>query len=196
MRNIKQNSGLTLIELMVTLTVLATMVAIGVPQYQRMIETNRIAGSINSLAGDLKLARSEAAKRNQVVTVCASNNGNTCNTANWDQGWIVFADQNGDRVVNVTDTMVAVNTGATPGFAFTDTGFTNPGVLQYAPSGALTTTSLAAAGGTFKLCETGINDAIRARGITINTQGRIRSARDTDASNIREDFNGVDFVCP
>lgn len=198
MRKITQNSGLTIIELLVTLTVLGTLITIGVPQYQRMIETNRIAGSINSLAGDLKLARSEAAKRKQTITVCASDNGTVCNTPNWDQGWIVFNDTDGNNARNGAETRFAINagTGANAGLDFTDIGFTTAGAVRYTPSGALTTTSLAGAGGTFILCETNANDARRTRGININTQGRIRSARDTNGNNIREDINGVDLVCP
>ncbi len=62
--------GFTLIELMVTLAVLA----IAVPSYTSLITTNRIASGVNELAASLNHARSEAAKRGLRVTVCKSAN--------------------------------------------------------------------------------------------------------------------------
>lgn len=199
MRKIKQNTGLTLIELMVTLTVLGIMVAIGVPQYQGMMETNRMAGSINSLASDLKLARTEAAKRSQVVTICASADGQNCSgNNNWETGWIVFSDQNrlGDFNPGI-DFIVSSNSGLSNGLTLTGSGFPNLTFIQYAPAGQLRG---AIPRGTFLLCRTGIADVnirnTRARGININNTGRVSAARDNSGNFIREDFNGDDFACP
>jgi type IV fimbrial biogenesis protein FimT len=45
------------------------------------------------LLGDLQLARGEAIREGQTVTVCASTNGTSCsNSASWETGWIVFSD--------------------------------------------------------------------------------------------------------
>jgi type IV fimbrial biogenesis protein FimT len=94
-------SGFTLIELMVTLAVLAIAVTIAVPSYQNLITTNRIAGGINDFVGSLHYARSEAIKRGLRVTVCKSADGSTCATSGaWTQGWIIFVDNNNNGVVD------------------------------------------------------------------------------------------------
>jgi type IV fimbrial biogenesis protein FimT len=211
MRKIKHNSGLTLIELLVTLTVLGIMVAIGVPQYQRMTAANRTAGSINALASDLKLARTEAAKRSQVVTICASTPGvDACSgNNNWELGWIVFSDEIGNGNFDPpNDIMVSQNTGLSAGLTLTgDNDFPDPTILQFIPSGELRINNPPdPPDGTFLLCQPGITDAnirnIQARGIIVSNMGRVRAARDDtnpalpDGDDIREDNIGDNFVCP
>ncbi|VAW91550.1 hypothetical protein MNBD_GAMMA21-1081 [hydrothermal vent metagenome] len=81
--NMNTMKGLTLIELMVTLAVVAILVAIGLPRLQGMSAGNRMASTINSLAADLALARSEAINRNRTFVITAS--------GGWANGWIVSA---------------------------------------------------------------------------------------------------------
>ncbi|WP_237060495.1 GspH/FimT family pseudopilin [Microbulbifer sediminum] len=85
--------GFTLIELMVTIAVLAIVVSIAAPNFATMINNNRSAALGEELAGAFNFARSEAVKRGDRVSICASNDGATCSAAGtWDQGWIVFSD--------------------------------------------------------------------------------------------------------
>ena len=55
--------GITLIELVVTIAVLAVAVAIAVPSYNTLITTNRIASEVNELVASLQYARREAVRR-------------------------------------------------------------------------------------------------------------------------------------
>ena len=64
--------GFTLVELMVTLTVLAILVGVALPSFRDMILNNRRTAIVNDLVSSLLLARSEAIKRGQPVSVCAS----------------------------------------------------------------------------------------------------------------------------
>jgi Tfp pilus assembly protein FimT len=61
--------GLTLIELMIVVAVLATLVVLTAPSFQRMIETQRLRSINAALLTDLQFARAEAASRNERVWV-------------------------------------------------------------------------------------------------------------------------------
>jgi len=77
------NSGFTLIELMITLVVLAILLAVGVPSFNNLIENNRVTAQANSLLGAVNLARSEAVKRGVPVSVRSEDGG-------FEEGWCVI----------------------------------------------------------------------------------------------------------
>lgn len=80
---IMKYTGITLIELIVTLAVLSLLLAIGVPQFSSSTANSRLTTAINSLSGDLSFARTEAVKRAIPTTVTA------VNVSDWAGGWIV-----------------------------------------------------------------------------------------------------------
>lgn len=80
--------GVTLVELMVALAVLAILLGIAVPSFTDASLSSRLRSLANGLVASAALGRSEAIKRNAVVTLCASSDGATC-TGGWHQGWIV-----------------------------------------------------------------------------------------------------------
>lgn len=133
--------GMTLIELMTTLLVLAVVLGIGVPAFTNILDTNRMASTINQLVASIHVARTEAVKQRANATVCASSDGATCDpAASFRDGWIVFTDgipptaPNG--VVDGAD-VVLKSRGAIPD---TITTFAvDPGVglhyVSFAPSG-------------------------------------------------------------
>lgn len=112
--------GITLVEMLVVITIVGILMSIGVPSYRYVTNANRIAAEANSLLGDLQFARGEAIKEGSTVTACISTDQATCSTAengSWQQGWIVFSDQNSDQTVDAGDAILRV---AKP-FSSTDT---------------------------------------------------------------------------
>lgn len=90
--------GVSLLELMVALSVLGVLLAIGVPSYTSITRDNQIAAQSSNLLQAITLARSEALKRGLRVSVCpiANDNTTTCLTANdWAGGWMIFEDDFG-----------------------------------------------------------------------------------------------------
>jgi type IV fimbrial biogenesis protein FimT len=66
----KRHQGLTLIELMVSIMVLAILITIALPNYQTFVLSNRVNSQINEIHAALSLARSEAIKRNTSFSFC------------------------------------------------------------------------------------------------------------------------------
>jgi type IV fimbrial biogenesis protein FimT len=83
--------GFTLVELLVTIAVVAILSAIALPSFTHMIQRNEVSSASNRLLADLGYARSEAATRGTYVSVCPSDDGTSCaDGAAWESGWIVY----------------------------------------------------------------------------------------------------------
>ncbi|HEX4673772.1 MAG TPA: GspH/FimT family pseudopilin [Steroidobacteraceae bacterium] len=109
-RVLHRAGGFNLVELLVVMTLAGIVMGIGIPSYRYVTNSNRVSTEVNALLGDMMLARSEAIKQAQSVTVCPSQGGTACDaTTNWQHGWIVFSDVNGDGAFTVgTDTLLRV----------------------------------------------------------------------------------------
>lgn len=81
----KKQSGFTIVELVIVITIMAILVAIAIPSFQQLMMTNRLASATNDLMGSLNLARSEAIRRGAWVNVGVTG-------ASWKDGWRVFID--------------------------------------------------------------------------------------------------------
>lgn len=86
---LKKAAGFTLIELIITMVILAIIATVAVPGFGRLIEGNRLVTGTNLLVSSIKLARTEAIKRGTNVTF--STDGGMAS------GWCVHAgDASGD----------------------------------------------------------------------------------------------------
>jgi len=90
----KKQSAFTLVELIVTMAVLAVLAAIAVPSFTTMIANNRSSSLGREFAAAINLVRAEAIKRGGRVSICVSSNGSSCAAAstNWNAGWLIFVD--------------------------------------------------------------------------------------------------------
>lgn len=133
--------------------------------------------------------------------MCASNNSTattpTCNTTQWELGWIYFADINNDGVFSSgTDTLLAINEAQRAGITIRTTDFDSAGVIRYQPNGAVRDTDGDGdSDGTFIICD-GKSNTQKARAVNISTIGRLSKAKDTDADKTVNDVNGVNVTCP
>ena len=75
--------GFTLVELMVTIAVLAVILVVAAPSFRQLLEVQRVRAVAFDMVADLTLARSEALKRGATVTITPTNAGD------WTGGWQV-----------------------------------------------------------------------------------------------------------
>lgn len=95
-RHWRRSAGLSLVELMVTIFVLAILMVIALPRFRDTMMRNSVANSINSLAADMQFARGQAASQHRFVSICRSTTGTSCAEAtsspfDYDAGWIVYS---------------------------------------------------------------------------------------------------------
>ena len=145
----KRNAaGFTLVELLVTIAVAAILLSIALPSFQGSLRSNRIATTSNELLTSLNLARSEAVRSAQGGGICASSNGTACSAA-WNDGWMVWTDNDGDGVFGDGDTVVRYSqhkpsvevTGSSASISFDRRGRVNGGAAQsigVVPEGVVT----------------------------------------------------------
>lgn len=127
-----RHGGFTLMELMVTVAIVAILAMAAAPSMRDFVIRNRSSAASNEFIGSVLRARNEAASRNSCMTMCVSSNGSSCvgaaETA-WNKGWIVFSNPACDAsVVNpVATTDVLLTTSALN----TDYTVTGPGGLIF-----------------------------------------------------------------
>jgi type IV fimbrial biogenesis protein FimT len=87
--------GVTLIELMVTISVIVILTMVAAPSLLDATLGSRLKSYADRLVASAYLARGEAIKRNALVTLCVSADGATCTTSGgWEQGWIIRCPSN------------------------------------------------------------------------------------------------------
>ncbi len=168
------NQGVTLIELLVALSVLSILLAVGVPSLNQFTVNSKLNDYANSMFAHLSLARSEAIKRDTRVALCKSADGATCATAgSWDQGWIIFADPDNDGSRGNGEQLITTMPALKTGFSFSGNGNISD-YVSYDTQGMSKLTSGALQAGTFTVCPAAPAIAGNGREIVLSSSGRSR----------------------
>lgn len=184
-------SGFTLMELIITVAIVAILAAIALPSFREFTLRMTTTTNTNELVGALNTARAEAVRRGRSVAVIA-------NGGNWNNGWQVVVAKTASgggledpptspgataaACAGSTEDGVAMCTqhrGAMEG-GFTvlakATGSANNGIVIFSPVGALS----GATEFDFSLCRpAAMKDPAQSQRIRVAPSGVISSRRDT-----------------
>lgn len=163
--------GFTMVELLVTLSLASILLSVAVPSYRTFTQDNLMVVHSNNFASSIALAKSEAIRRSSQATMCPSTNGTSCTRGTvWSDGWLVFADANGNGVVEAGDQILHVNAALSGG-----------NTLRSGPTRTRVTFTAngfsSGFNGTFSLCDS--RGATYSRALVLNNQGRLRSETGT-----------------
>ena len=165
----KRIRGFTIVELMISLSLMAILAAIAVPSYERLILTSAADKFRDDLYSTLVLARSEALTRGTSVTVCTSTDTNVCSddADDWQGGWLMFEDKNNDSTLDLTsEEILSVYQNFNQRSA--SLTFNNGDKVRFSRLGGA-----AGFNGTFNFCR---SDADYAQYIVLQNSGRARFA--------------------
>lgn len=182
-------TGVTLLELMITLTVLAMVIAIAVPASGKLIQMNQSKAVTQQLYRALQFTRAEAIKRGTRVVLCPLDRQTGQCTSNWNQSLAVFPDTNRDGTLPAPDAIVLETPPVPAGslhmspanrklIRFDAIGYSpgSMGNLTYCPRGADT-------------------DPGAIRQLVLTLYGRVRWARDSDGDGVVEASGGSPVTC-
>ncbi|MEP7041689.1 MAG: GspH/FimT family pseudopilin [Dokdonella sp.] len=162
--------GFTLVELLMTLSILAVLLALGVPAYGKLIGHTQGHSAGSMLQASLNAARIAAVSRTAHVVACPSEDQLTCShTTQWHHGWLLFADADHDGERSDDETLLQVTQAQPNGVAIvTTTG--RPHVV-FKPDGRADGNNL-----TLTVCDR-VAGAADATSLIINMAGRVRSSK-------------------
>ena len=165
------SSGFTLLEALVVLALVAVLAGMAAPAMGRLRQQHRMQAQAEALFSSLMLARSEALRQQQRVTVCARTPDDRCASAGpWTQGWMVFVDTNANAQRESQERLLQKHDALPSGMALEGNSLVSR-YVSYGLEGRSQTISGAFQAGTLTLCQA---DATQGWQLVINALGKPR----------------------
>ncbi len=147
--------GFTLLEALVVMALLGLMFSLAAPAMSALRQQHQLQEQAEGLLGSLVLARSEAVRRQQRVTVCARITDSACDASGtWQKGWLVFADVNGNAQLDADEALIEAHATVPAALRLSVTS-TAKAYFSYNAEGRSATPSGAFMAGTWRFCRPG-----------------------------------------
>lgn len=176
--------GFTLIELMVTVALVAILMAVAVPSMTTFQRNAQLTSFSNTLLSAVNAARGEAMKRGQSAMVVPTD-GN-----NWSSGWVVFVDLDRSQTYAEASDFTVLKREAPPSYlaiTVTGTAAASPPYIMFDASGYAKTKAGGFPGNqSFNIKRndaTGSDEFAQTRRIKIASTGRVRVCTPKSASD-------------
>ncbi len=184
-----RHRGISLLELLVTTTVLAVLASYAVPSYQQLVTRNHLDTHISNLMAELAFARQHAVFTRESTLLCPKRHEAPGCGEDWANGTRVFADLNQNSKFDAGERLLHEAPGLRGNARLSWRSFRGLSTLAFTPRGYT-----AWQNGTFVLCPEDGNPR-EARLVTLNAQGRARRGRDRDRDGIPEMPSGRAVTC-
>ena len=102
-----KNKGFTLVEVMVTVAIVAILLGVSAPSFSRFLIDMRVDNHISELHRLILTARNTSINTNEIVILCPLGNTGEC-TNDWNDELTVFTDNNDNGKFDGTDEVVKV----------------------------------------------------------------------------------------
>jgi type IV fimbrial biogenesis protein FimT len=145
--------GFTLLEALVVLLLLGILVALAAPVMSDLQARHRLHAQAGAWLDSLVLARTEALRRQQRVTLCSrGGNTTTCDgSSEWQNGWLVFADDNDNAAFDAGEALIETHD-PLPSGVWVGVSSTLKGYFSYGAEGRSQTNTGAFMAGTWRFC--------------------------------------------
>lgn len=133
--------GLSLIELLLVVAIVAVLTAVAAPNLQGTVQDTRLVSAAGAVLNGIQLARAEALMRNGAVSLCPSDvarSGVPRCTGSYTDGWMIFANADRDAVFQPgSDEVLHVSGGLPRGFSVNNRTGKRPAtaLINYLPDG-------------------------------------------------------------
>jgi type IV fimbrial biogenesis protein FimT len=137
---------------LVVLALLGILVSMAAPAVSDLRARHQVQAQAEGFLSSLVLARSEALRRQQRVSLCAQAVHTTCDAlGRWQQGWLVFVDVNDNGLREAEEALLEVHA-ALPAAVRLDASSTAKAYFSYGSEGRSASTTGAFMAATWRFC--------------------------------------------
>lgn len=181
--SLKSQHGLTLLEMLVAVAILAIILTSVAPNIQSILIKNKITADLNSLSAVAQRARFTAVDEQTNVVMCPTENYTAC-VNDWKNAKMVFIDANGNGTRDNTEELIVSSDPLNSANAI----YGISGAIVFDEQGGIDTAA------TITMCPK-TNDNAYASALLLSLYGRISVAVDSDGNGVKEDLSGTELSC-
>ncbi|WP_287008805.1 GspH/FimT family pseudopilin [Alteromonas sp.] len=176
-------AGLTLLELLIAIAIVAIMLTTVAPAIQSILIKSRITSDLNSLSAVAQRARFTAVDEQSNVVMCPTKNYTSC-VSSWKNATMIFVDDNGNGSRDTSETLITTSDPLNSA----NTIYGISGTITFNEQGGISQAA------TITLCPK--NNSIEyASALLLSLYGRISVAVDSDGDGTKEDLAGAGLSC-